>query len=276
MATDSHACLDFRNPEPCDDVWHPYAVCFIMLFGYSLPIAGLVIGILKFNASCPSSSSAFGLQIWLLSFSLYLLCYETYFLSNLPAYWSNLYARLCSEKIRTCGFYACTALLFLWWCAGWIAYTVDSCQSNDLGVVTLVVLLVSMIEAIVVGCFCFVAFQVKSWIRDDHPSNRSRNVGRDTDPLLNHFRRNPPETLDGGTHSSQAGIRSRISAMISEHDRINQRQATYASASRTKVTSPPVLPPEVHIPIRAQPEPVPTTSTNIAPISVEQTPGPIP
>merc|ERR1719461_1671386 len=101
MAEDSQACPTFRQPEPCDGCyfWHPYAVCFVM-FVISLPILGIVIGILQFNAPCLSDNSGLGLHTWLTSFSLYLLCYEIYFFSDLPAYWSNLYARICREKIR--------------------------------------------------------------------------------------------------------------------------------------------------------------------------------
>lgn len=265
MASDSQACLSFRQPEPCDGcyLWHPYSVCFVM-FVLSLPILGLVLGILDLiNDQCPTGLA---LQIWLISYSYFLLCYEIYFFSDLPAYWSNLYARLCSEKIRTCCFNLFTSALFLSWCAGWMFYSVyDSCQSDQLGLVALVVLLVSMVEALIVGCFCFVTYQVRSWIRDDHPSNR-RNVGRDTDPLLHWAVETEREGGLGGT-SSRVGIRGRISAMIHERDTIATRnQNTYSSNHRVKMNPNPPIPADTRITIDVDPQ-----SNNIAPVAVDHT-----
>merc|ERR1719450_1272087 len=118
------------------------------MFVISLPVLGIVIGILQFNAPCLDDASGLGLHTWLTSFSLYLLCYEIFFFSDLPAYWSDLYARICRKKIRNAFYYIFTVTLFLWWCAGWYVYTIyDACQTDQLGTVALVVLLASMLEA---------------------------------------------------------------------------------------------------------------------------------
>jgi len=232
-----HVCLSLRisfPPEPCDGcyVWHPYAVCFVC-FVISLPVLGLSVGISDYDYECNPQEElgGFGLAEWLISYCVSLLCYEIYFFSDIPSYWSNLYARVCKDGVRMAFYYISTLALFLWWCTGWYIYSVSNeCQSTQLGGISLIVLLVSMIEAMVVGCFCLVTFMVRSYIRADHPSNRH---DRDTDPLLH---RSPgwigvgelqEFEGDAGTQSS-VGMRARFAAIISEKETIEQLQQQHS------------------------------------------------
>jgi len=230
---DSQACLTMNlKPEPCDGcyLWHPYAVCFVC-FVISLPILGISVGISDYDDfDCQHDLEGLGLSDWLISFSICLLCYEIYFFADLPSYWSNLYARVCSDKVRVAFYYIFTLALFLWWCTGWYIYAItDGCHNSQLGAISLIVLLVSMVEAMVVGCFCLVTFMVRSYIRADHPSNRPRTYSRDTEPtptthllhrtggwITSNMAANE-YTGDSGTQSN-IGLRGRVANMFQERE----------------------------------------------------------
>jgi len=225
-----------RTFEPCENcyVWHPYAICFV-LFVLSLPIVGFVIGISDIPSECHKDIQGLNMSTWLIVYSASLFCYELYFFGDLPSYWSNMYARMCLEKVRVAFYYVFTLALFLWWCTGWYIFAIDKdCQSTQLGAISLIVLLVSMVEAMIVGCFVLVTLMVRGYIAADHPSNRRdfAQLSRDTDPLLNrqHGWFSADQDTYGGEAGTQSGVglRGRISAMFQEREAIANLQYQHA------------------------------------------------
>lgn len=281
----SQACLSMKL-EPCAGcyLWHPYAVCFVC-FVIALPILGMTVGIVdKEDAHCNDNLEGIQLTEWLISFSTCLLCYEIYFFSSLPPYWSNMYARICSAKLRVAFYYIFTLALFLWWCTGWYIYAIsEACQSTQIGAISLIVLLVSLVEAMVVSCFCLVTFMVRSYIRNEHPSTR-RDSGRDTDPLLHRQRgawisTTNTEAYGGDGTQSGVGMRGRIAAIIHEQDTIQQMQFQHAQNMKARrevqrrqleeLSANPLHPDTTFV---ENPPPPPTSPPNRAEVSIPISP----